>query len=158
MYNAPEPITKVYKIPIRSHLKELAIRDTFNNKTEPFLVTERSFLGKYVLGIFNDKRKTIPDHFIDDKEYNTIEIELSDTLAKRSPTYYKLQVALHEYFDHLFKEKMKTWCRAQLKVGKSSYAAAESFFHNYELDNSSDAFNANYEYLRSHVKKPIEQP
>lgn len=145
---------RVHSIPIRLHLLEMAKKDLFIGEVEPYLITERALLGKYILGLLNDKRSSALGHSCrPEKPECDVLIELSETLAKRSPSQPKLFRGLHEYLDNLFKEKLKTWSQSNHLYQVSSYKATVKFFEYYGLDTQNATFNSNYQHLLEYLRK-----
>lgn len=150
----------VFTISLPIHLYEFALRDIFEGQSAPFKVTERSALGKFIMGILNDKRPLPLGYYTgyDGPENNerTLALELSTTLAERSPNQVKLR-GIEYFLDNLFKEKLKTWCRAKMLSGDKSQnkrrSAAVLYFQYYGLPTTTKVFDTNYQYLTSKVPR-----
>ncbi len=138
---------KVFEISLSPGLKKFVEKEFFDGSTAPHKINEGSLLGKYIYQVLNDRRNATFAELetIDYKNDEIISIELSDTLAKRSPSLLKLN-KIKYYLLKIRNEKMKTWCIAQQMVGVNRYQAVLSFLKYYQIEDYHDIETA-YQYI-----------
>lgn len=134
----------VFTIPLPPHLVKFCRRSFFlHAAAEPYKVTESDLLGKQILLLLLDRRthsKPLP-YFTD-----SITIELSHALAKRSPSQLKLN-RLYISLEKIWRYTMLTYIGAHIELGLSRYAAAKSFFKAHAIDDDETLFQTSYTFV-----------
>ena len=142
-------MNKVFSVPSPTHLVKFAAKEFWEGKTPPFVVSERCILGKFIYSLLIDKRSR------NDYAYESesiLSIQLSDTLAKRSPTLSKLlrvNLFLQEHFDY----SLMLWVKAQMQIGSNRYQAVLSFLRYFDLD-TPKMIQRSYQFVKRNQNLP----
>lgn len=141
----------MFSIPCPSHLRKFAEKHFFDGLTAPFPITERESIGKHVMYSLIDKRQQSNLHAAALEYEEILSVELSDTLAKRSPNLLKLS-RLIQWLDDQFKNSSLVWVQAQIQMGESRYQAARKFFEYYGIEDDR-TFDSLYTYLKRRTNR-----
>lgn len=140
---------KNFAIPCPLHLVKFAGKELWEGQTSPYKINERSLLGKFLYSLLIDKRS---------KNYEVYEcesllhIELSDTLAKRSPSPLKL-LGLNQFLELQFDQALVIWVRAQMQNGSNRYQAVLSFLRYFDLETPS-MIQRYYQFVKRNQNLP----
>ncbi len=126
-----------FRVPIKPHLKKILLKQFYpNHRSDEFIkVEEDSLLGRHIMSILIDKRTIKKATGLLRYDFqDELKLELSQTMAKRSPRIDKLTMLNHE-LDEIFQTALFVWIKAQKHSGISAKRACESFIAFYELEN-----------------------
>lgn len=135
---------KIFNIPAPDHLVKFATKEFWEGKTAPFPVDEGSLLGKHIFSILIDRRKLDP-LYLGDYE-SELKLNLSNTLAKRSPDLIRLS-RINLFLEELFRQCMISWVKAQIQIGSNRYQAVISFLKYYDLQ-TDEMVDRCYQYIK----------
>lgn len=135
-----------FKIDLPEHLVIFAAKKYWEGKEPPFFVDERGLIGKQIMCYLLDKRLPPPTKEFENSSY--LELELSRTLAKRSPTQNKLS-RLHRFLEEEFKLEIISWTKALMLAGYNRYRSLETVLNYYSI--LGDGYkNRYYQFLKQY--------
>ncbi len=140
---------KYFNVQLSFHLSRFLERELFEGKEYPYYLEEGTSLGKFVFALMTDKRE-IPERKRDPEEdetlFDLVTFELSDTLAKRSPSVVRLS-QIEIYLEEQFKRSLLIWVKAQQALGINRYQAVKGFCIYYDLTSPKD-IEKFYQYVK----------
>jgi len=127
----------------------------FENIPQPWKIDEGSLIGKLILGILTDKRACRVEELNTDDDRYPSTIELSDTLAKRSPTVLKLN-QLDCSIELLFKASIEKWVSGQMAAGCTRAAGTESYLTHLGISQERN-YSTVYQYISRKINRNYEK-
>lgn len=122
-----------FRIPIKPQFKKWLIK---RHKAEPIKVHEDSTIGQRIMSILLDKREKVNGiskiNNIKDQLTETITVELSDVMMKRSPRIGKL-TQLNTFFEKDFKDDLYLWVQCAVTYGINEYTATRNFCEHFDF-------------------------
>jgi len=134
---------KVFEISLPEHLVKFAVDEWFKDQNPPFFLTEKHRLGREILSILNDKREKEYSPYIEHS--SSLKVELSDTLAKRSPDLIKLS-RLEYILESILKEHCLIFVKGASSGGMHRYPAVEFYLKSKGIE-SDDLKVSLYNYV-----------
>ena len=142
---------KVWTIPVSKRILNFSIKAFWDGYSSPYPVDERSLMGKYIFSLLIDRRE-ISSIDINESD-QSLSIDLSDSLAKRSPSIMKL-ARVTRFLDEAYHEKLLTWCWAQMDAGVNIYQATKAFIKFHNIDESE--IDAAYQFVKRKKNLPFK--
>lgn len=135
---------QTFKIPVLPYLKKYIVKQFFSGAKGPYKIEEDTLLGKQVMSLLIDARKI---DFIDKhlEMSETLEVVLSDSMAKRSPRINKL-ICFNFFADKIFKTSLITWIRSAEHFGIRPFPASKGFLEHFEIEESEYSHDAAYRH------------
>jgi hypothetical protein len=136
---------KNFKVPMLPYLKKYVERQIFQGMKAPYKIEEDSLIGKMIMCLIIDARQK---DLRGDKRIEmsaSIEFQLSEVMAERSPSLQKL-VPINYFLDKLFKNELITWIKSAEIVGMRPFPASKAFLEFYRIDESEYSHDAAYRH------------
>jgi hypothetical protein len=137
------PMRKHFKVPVLAYLKKYLEKQFFPGEQAPYKIEEDSLIGKQFMSLLIDQRtkELMGDQKLLHSE--TLEVELSEAMAERSPNLRKLG-SINYFLDKLFKDALIVWIKSAEIHGGRPYPASKAFLEYFNIDESEYSHDAAY--------------
>ena len=136
---------KNFKVPVYAYLLKYCRKQFFAGQSQPYKIEEDTLIGKQFMSVLMDVRKKemMGDQLLLQTE--TLDVELSEAMAKRSPNLGKL-APLNFFLDKLFKDALIMWIKSAEHHGIKPYPSSKAFLEHFGIDEHEYSHDAAYKH------------